>query len=94
MAKATSVGSRASKPNHRLSKRGAVVGGRRLTWRRVGDAFALHHGKSKNPLLHVEPDPIWPECPAALKAPLASAEKRRICDYRDASRRAVTHRSW
>ena len=31
-----------------------------LNWRRVPNGFALHLGKSRNPLLHVVPDDRWP----------------------------------
>jgi hypothetical protein len=31
-----------------------------LNWRRVPNGFALHVGKFRNPLLHVEPDSRWP----------------------------------
>ena len=44
----------------RIQKPGAVFGGDRLTWRRVGDELALYRGKSRRRLLHVEPDPTWP----------------------------------
>ena len=31
-----------------------------LTWKRVPNGFALHLGKSRNPILHVVPDSRWP----------------------------------
>ena len=52
--------SRQARAQTRLQKRGTVVGGDRLTWRRVGDALALYHANSQKPLLHVVPDAIWP----------------------------------
>lgn len=42
-------------------KHKSIVGGDRLCWRRDGSALALYHGKSQNTLVHIEPDPIWPE---------------------------------
>jgi hypothetical protein len=60
MAKANSVGSCPSNPRHHIPKSGAVVGGDRLTWRRVGSNLALFRGASKKPVLHVVPDLIWP----------------------------------
>lgn len=44
----------------RIQKCGAVIGGDRLTWRRVGDALTLSYGKSQKPIVQVEPDPRWP----------------------------------
>jgi hypothetical protein len=32
-----------------------------LNWRRVPNGFALHLGKSRNPLLNVTPDGRWPQ---------------------------------
>jgi hypothetical protein len=60
MAKAYSLSSRQSKSNPHLQKLKAIVGGDRLTWRRVVAGLALFRGNSEKPVLHVEPDPIWP----------------------------------
>jgi hypothetical protein len=60
MAKANSGGSHHPKHNSHSRKHGAVAGGDRLLWRRIGSDLALVRGKSKTPLLRVVPDPTWP----------------------------------
>jgi hypothetical protein len=60
MAEAKHIGSHRRNRKNLSHNRGTIVGGDRLSWLRFGNDLALFRGKSKKPVLHVAPDPIWP----------------------------------